>query len=427
MFRFIKPRLASTWATNVRARSGPGSFVANPSSMRSNVQRYAGTASNPHVVRFRKPPARMRKVAISFIVVYACFEVYTRLVLGPLDKAAEEASKHIPEEEWQEAEPPLFIPFPGTTKQLPTVPYRGTDPEFQEFIKISQDTKLMNKLRVDLTEIMRDFACKSPIVVQIAGKNLKSRRIWLDIDFPSIPPPSFERSGIEISDDAISWVTQPVDARIVYKIRSVLWPTALFQSSWSFIQVLAAEEFKSIAEIFGVEVQTSPAQQSLEQMLARSQRMMKELKGQQKVPGGVQGPLDAKDEPSQQHLDDKSKEIRDITRPGKSTVIEEIFPALVNSIREIHAGFEKPIIAAKLKYAEANRKLRPTQNLHPRGSIMVSGFVELESDRAFLVFDVIAAWDPKKKDFDTESMQLKLRRMQRKKQRPIGLPRSPVS
>lgn len=88
-----------------------------------------------------------RKVAISFIVVYACFEVYTRLVLGPLDKAAEEASKHIPEEEWQEAEPPLFIPFPGTTKQLPTVPYRGTDPEFQEFIKISQDTKLMNKLR----------------------------------------------------------------------------------------------------------------------------------------------------------------------------------------------------------------------------------------------------------------------------------------
>lgn len=176
-----------------------------------------------------------------------------------------------------------------------------------------------------------------------------------------------------------------------------------------------------------MEVQTSPAQQSLEQMLARSQRMMKELKGQQKVPGGVQGPLDAKDEPSQQHLDDKSKEIRDITRPGKSTVIEEIFPALVNSIREIHAGFEKPIIAAKLKYAEANRKLRPTQNLHPRGSIMVSGFVELESDRAFLVFDVIAAWDPKKKDFDTESMQLKLRRMQRKKQRPIGLPRSPVS
>ncbi|KAF5872036.1 uncharacterized protein Bfra_009063ia [Botrytis fragariae] len=394
MFRFIKPRLTGAWATNVRARSGPSSSAANSLSMRSNAQRFAGKAS--HVVRFRKPPIRIRNVAISFIVVYACFEVYTRLVLGPLDKAAEEASKHIPDEEWQEAEPPLFIPFPGTTRQLPTVPYKGTDPEFQEFIKISQDTKLMNKLRVDLTEIMRDFACKSPIVVQIAGKNLKSRRIWLDIDFPSIPPPSFERSGIEISDDAISWVTQPVDARIHSR------------------DVWRGSSNESCSTITGADVSS---------VTKNDEGVERPTKGT----GGVQGPLDAKDEPSQQHLDDKSKEIRDITGSGKSTVIEEIFPALVNSIRDIHAGFAKPIMAAKLKYVEANRKLRPTQNLHPRGSITVSGFVELESDRAFLVFDVIAAWDPKKKEFDAGSMQLKLRRMQRKKQRPIGLPRSPVS
>ncbi|KAF7917992.1 uncharacterized protein EAE98_010020 [Botrytis deweyae] len=424
MFRLIKPRLTSTWTTNVRARSGPGRFAVNPLSMRSNAPRYAGTASNPHVVRFRKSPIRMRNVAISFMVVYVCFEVYTRLVLGPLDKAAEEASKHIPEEEWQEAEPPLFIPFPGTAKQLPTIPYKGTDPEFQEFIKISQDTKLMNKIRADLADMMRDLACNSLIAVLI-GKNLKSRRIWLDIDFPSIPPPSFERSGIEISDDAISWVTQPVDHRLVYKIRNVLWPTVVFQSSWSFIKVLAAEELRNIAGILGLGVQTSPDEQSVEQILTL-QRTMKGLKGQQKVPGGVQGPLDAKDEPSQQHLDDKSKEIRDITGPGKSTVKEEIFPALVNNIRDIHAGFAKPFMAFKYKYVEASR-LWPTQNLHPRGSIKVSGFVELESDRAFVVFDVIAAWDPKKKEFDAASMQVKMRRVQRKKQRPIGLPRGPVS
>lgn len=88
-----------------------------------------------------------RNVAITCIVTVVCFQVYTQLVLGPLDKAAEEASQHISEEEFQEAEQPLFIPFPGTAKQLPLVPYKGTDPEWKEFIKISKDQKLMEKVK----------------------------------------------------------------------------------------------------------------------------------------------------------------------------------------------------------------------------------------------------------------------------------------
>ncbi|KAF7864086.1 hypothetical protein EAF04_007051 [Stromatinia cepivora] len=427
MFRFIKPRAASVWAAGVRTKPAPHIFATSPLSMRLNAQRYAGTISNTQRVRFRKAPIKARNVAITVIVAVVCFEVYTRLVLGPLDKAAEEASKHIPEDDFQEAEQPLFIPFPGTTKQLPIVPYKGTDPEYQEFIKISKDTKLLDKIRVDLAEFMRDSVTRAPVVVQLAGKNFKTRRVWLDIDFPQVPPPSFERSGIEISDDAISWVTQPVDATIVYKIRNVLWPTALFQSSWIFVKVLAAEEFRIMARVFGVELETSPAQQTLDQMLARSQKVMKELNGQQKVPGDVQRPFTAKDGPPQQPLGDKSKEVT--AAPGKPNVREDILPALVNSFKDIHTSFvAKPIMAAKIKYVEMSKKLRPTTNIHPRGSITVSGFVELESDKAFLVFDVIAAWDPKKKDYDVNSMQLKLRRMQRKRQRPVtGLSRGSMA
>ncbi|EDN95958.1 hypothetical protein SS1G_12164 [Sclerotinia sclerotiorum 1980 UF-70] len=395
--------------------------------MRLNAQRYAGTISNTHKVRFRKAPVRARNIAINVIVAVVCFEVYTRLVLGPLDKAAEEASKDIPDDEFQEAEQPLFIPFPGTTKELPIIPYKGTDPEYQEFIKISKDPKLLNKIRVDLTEFLRDSVPNTPLIVQIAGKQFKTRRFWLDIDFPQLPPPSFERSGIEISDDAISWVTQPVDATIVYKIRNVLWPTALFQSSWMFLKVLAAEEFRSMARVFGVEFEKGPSEQTLDQMLARSQKMMKELNGQQKVPGDVQRPFTAKDGPPQQPLGDKSKEVA--AAPGKPNVREDILPALVNSFKDIHTSFvAKPIMAAKIKYVQISKRLRPTTNIHPRGSITVSGLIELESDQAFLVFDVIAAWDPKKKQYDVNSMQIKLRRMQRKRQRPVtGLPRGSMA
>ncbi|KAA8574749.1 hypothetical protein EYC84_003999 [Monilinia fructicola] len=335
---------------------------------------------NIQTVRLRKAPVKAKNVAITFIVAYVCFEVYSRLVLSPLDKAAEEASKHIPDEEFQEEPTQNFKSSSGSAKM----------------------PKLLDKLRADLAEFMRNFASKTTVLRAIAGRSMKTRRVWLDIDFPSTPPPSFERSGLEISDDAISWVTQPVDASTVYKIRNVLWPVALFHSSWSFVKVLAAEEFKSIAGIFGVQVPTSPAQQSMEQLL-RSQKMIKEMNGQQKVPGGIQGPLTAKDGPPQQPLGDKSKELGgDAASPGKSNLKEDILPALANSVKDIHSSFAKPIMAAKIKYVEMTKKLRPKQNLHPRGSIKVSGFVEIEAERAFLVFDVIAAWDPKKQDYDTE-------------------------
>jgi hypothetical protein len=41
----------------------------------------------------------------------------------------------------------LFIPFPGTTKQLKPIPYRGSDPEWQEYIRFSQDQKQAKLVR----------------------------------------------------------------------------------------------------------------------------------------------------------------------------------------------------------------------------------------------------------------------------------------
>ena len=77
---------------------------------------------------------------MAVFVLYVGAEVWTRVVFGPLDKALEEEVKDLPEEE--EEEVGIFIPFPGTTKQLQPQPYRGTDPEWQAFIKFSKDKSL---------------------------------------------------------------------------------------------------------------------------------------------------------------------------------------------------------------------------------------------------------------------------------------------
>jgi hypothetical protein len=76
-----------------------------------------------------------------------------------------------------------------------------------------------------------------------------------------------------------------------------------------------------------------------------------------------------------------------------------------------------PVLAFRSKLQQT---WRPAPNYPPRGSILVSGMVELESNKAYLVFDVSAAWDPKAKGYDPRSMQLRLRRFQAKQQAPRG-------
>jgi hypothetical protein len=86
-----------------------------------------------------------RTFAAAILMLYVGTEVWTRVVFGPLDKVLEEEVKNMPEEELEEGG--LFIPFPGTTKQLKPSPYRGSDPEWQEFIKFSKDQGLAKSVR----------------------------------------------------------------------------------------------------------------------------------------------------------------------------------------------------------------------------------------------------------------------------------------
>lgn len=63
---------------------------------------------------------------------------------------------------------------------------------------------------------------------------------------------------------------------------------------------------------------------------------------------------------------------------------------------------------------------KPAQAFPPKGSILVGGMVELESPLAFIVLDISTAWDPKTKSFEQRCMNLKVRRISPKTQRPLA-------
>jgi hypothetical protein len=75
--------------------------------------------------------------------VYVAFNFYDFYVFGPLLDAAE--GVELPDEE--DAEAKRFIPFPFTIKETQPAPYRGSDPEWQEYMKFSKDLDKGKRIR----------------------------------------------------------------------------------------------------------------------------------------------------------------------------------------------------------------------------------------------------------------------------------------
>lgn len=261
------------------------------------------------------------------------------------------------------------------------------------------------------------------------------------MDFPHAPPPEFERSGytppgkwllyganqrfrIEIADDYIAWTTMPVDSLTVFRIRQALWPSALTQSLWSFSKVLIKQDTAAIAGMLGIQWKPQPP---LEAIVAQHK------KESMTEPGKPEQPADDPSPPTQS----ATRDLGETTRPDPEGAVDkppsDVFKALAKRIKEADAQANQEgkdnaltpikihlmtaLMAFRQKFAQT---WRPAPSYPPRGSILVSGLIELDSPKAWLVMDVKAAWDPKTKEYDARSMQVVMRRFQMKKQAPLG-------
>jgi hypothetical protein len=98
----------------------------------------------------------MRYAVFTIMVYYALSQIYMSVVLDPLLDWAEAEWDSLSEKEKQELEdqtdeeedePILFLPFPFTTKKTASPPYKGTDPEWQEFLKLNKDPKKQKEIK----------------------------------------------------------------------------------------------------------------------------------------------------------------------------------------------------------------------------------------------------------------------------------------
>lgn len=140
-----------------------------------------------------------RRLVVNTVGFVMTLYVFDTLILNTLDRAADKIESRLSEKEKKELEEmddePLFIPFPLTIQQKLPVPYKGSDPEWLEFIKFSKDPELGKRIRDQLANMMKETCEKHPLIIMRAGKEMKVRKVWLDVDFPVTAPPEFEQSG----------------------------------------------------------------------------------------------------------------------------------------------------------------------------------------------------------------------------------------
>ncbi|ERS96487.1 uncharacterized protein SPSK_01756 [Sporothrix schenckii 1099-18] len=407
----------------------------------------ASPAATPSTFYVRiKSGRRWRNAAIGAGVIYMCWSAYfTRVVLPPF-------ADMIDDEDAQ----PIFFPLPFTFQVVESRPYKGTDPEWQTYIRIARDRELLLKIRNDMLETVRAAAEANPVLRHRCGHGMTVRKHWLDVDFPYRPPPKITRDGLMLTADGLDYVTAEVDSVTMMRISRALWPEPVALSATSFVTTLARQNMQNVARFFGFgeEPKTSPSSKFAipppEEMARLTEKLKrisddinrdvsrakrdgfgegdkdrkgdkedKDLKGNgQAAPGTTPGPL------TSTGFDSHSPPLRrpqPAGRPEKRPANWDELSDLLRArdmipFQSVRASIDASWRAFRQKLSETWLPLRPQP---PGGSVGVSGLVELQSPTSRIMIAVSAYWDPKTRKYDTQTMHLKLRSIRPLHQMPL--------
>lgn len=314
----------------------------------------------------------------------------------------------------------VFIPLPLTTKMVKQPPYRGSDPEWIEFIRVSKDKELQTAVREKLAAIvLREASHAANILRHAGGGPFSPRRYWMDIDYPYMPPPLYLQSGLSFTPEGKPTIRPRVVERSYSKfMEQTLWPSAVASSVWTIGWASVKMKFNSMAEYLGFESSEPNKQPRTTRNNPRVQAMFEKwAENEKRKDLATRQPDQVRNSDVVSRLPDKvGTSTQSPAGAGKSSPgSDEAKKPMALSLASAHMSVHATLQAVKEKY---QRWRRPLLNFPPRGSIMVSGLVELEGPKAWLTFDVIGWFNPKTNNYDMNCLHVSLRRVQKKQQSP---------
>ncbi|KAL5611671.1 hypothetical protein BROUX41_000751 [Berkeleyomyces rouxiae] len=306
-----------------------------------------------------------------------------------LDPQSGDQSKnldHGDEEEEQEIEG-FFVAFPFTTQVYQPEPYRGSDPEWKEYIKFSKNKELQKELRDDLLKIVIKKLGADDKRSHLYMKSPRRSRMWLDYQYPSAPAPEYWHSGILYASDGVYWTNRQAESKLSIDLDRIIYPQLVASFIYQFVTQSATQYYENLRAIW------YPA-------TSRPQRPVIKMKPNQLPPNqdpGVKLVLEEED-------------------PNTSTIVEKVTRMALGhaiSVTEPMKSTWKQVgLALQRKWS--GYKYPP-----PRGSIMLTGMVEVETPEVWVLVNVSAFWEPKEKEFHKPSMVVSVRGTLPKVQTPL--------
>lgn len=351
-------------------------------------------------VRFKKPGLTLRRVATIGLYVgaiYAYINIIGRYldieveILDDEDIEEEDGEDEDEEGPFYADEDSTFIPMTWA-KKMPRTWYRGSDPEWQEFVKIAKDKQRHRKIQDELVQIVFSGSQQHPGIYRQLGNESKVGKYWLDISFPDGPPQEYERSGLEIGDGYIAWSQQRISPENQWRLMRALWPKPLFDSVWATTKVLAGIQYRRVKQALGWEGKDpfSPEERykhAMDMMQKQQQaRERKEVGKAQMDPDGNPGAVVGSS------TNNEAQPARSSSGDGKRLPWTLSVPLPSSANASNSTDFP---IAAHVFHSTLSKQWNPKKMEPPRGTFVVQGLVEVRGGRGRMLFDVQACYDPK--------------------------------
>ncbi|KAL8828986.1 MAG: hypothetical protein Q9170_006365 [Blastenia crenularia] len=302
----------------------------------------------------------------------------------------------------------VFLPL-GFAYKLPRKFYKGTDPEWQSFIQLSNDKTLCNSLKNQLTGMVGQTVGSLPVFQKVLGADIKPRKFWIDIDFPDGPPPEYERRGLEFADDHISWTTRPVDPLHYAKLQKALWPDSLASSFWASSKTMTSLQYAKLKRVldFTSSTEASDSEDSETPDLKLQKLSQQPNRQTQKSAPGSDNDMPA-GSPTLNNTQRQSS-----TKHGPSD-LSKLLPVMPN-LPVVGDDTASALKAFKKKF---ERTWQPANAPPERGTAIFSGMIELVGPKGVAVMDVRAAYHVAESRWT--QIAVATRRVQARQQGPKG-------
>ncbi|OQE06994.1 hypothetical protein PENVUL_c015G08341 [Penicillium vulpinum] len=308
----------------------------------------------------------------------------------------------------------MFIPLAWSRLQQGEL-YTIMDPEWQVFVKLSKDHEKLERLRGkesihspaqdhsltssdELATIVLDNAGKQ--MEPILGEPLSLTGSWLVHQFPNRAPPGYVRSGIEIQNGSISWVTKPMDPEMGDRLQNFMKPVHValaIRDAYLVILLRQLDRFRK------------PTGEPLDSFDF--------LNGSSFAPGDESGNwIGQKDQSKlQPPLNDRLKE----NMPPNTENINYHPSSLISLLQRLPLPDLGPGSDLHLASQAFKLRLNHEQALAPssarRGAFYITGPVGMKGPNGFCRFEVSGEYDPAKREWRTVEMTLKDLNMRRQK------------